>query len=667
LSLNTLETQDPKPHRKKTHKSKRKLKETELIEAEGNGVEREKRKREKRKRKDKVKDKVKEKEKRPKRSKEERERREKKKKKRERRKKKEEGEGKKKKKGEGEEEKAEQKRKEEREGKEEEEEEEKGSDRKEGKEEEKEEEVEENSNREGEEEEEQSDSGEEMAKDGKRAKRLNLDDSYLIDHLELKYKECDLIGQGHFGSVYRGRLYGKDVAIKKFHQQDVEKNELQDLINEIKILSKLHHPNVLLLIGVCVDVGHLAIVTEIMSGNLFNILHSTTNAPPPLRKRLRYASDCCLGMAYLHRPNCTILHRDLKALNLLVDKNGTVKVADFGISQMNFSKDGAEKAATESYFGSTAWVAPEIFQGQIFTAKSDVYSFAVVLWEILTCEIPWKGVNGAVVINKVSKKKERPEIPESCTPKLRKLIENCWHPDIDVRPSFSEILPEIRLCIVESSIFDPDGIKFWMEYFPDQQEVDFDTFSNHFVKEYRIRTSELTLPCLRAVICDKEQDDLVSMASFNKCLLFFGPLDGKAQNFVDRIALMLEKPYFHGDIEKDDAIKLLGREKKTGTYLVRFSGASQVQETLGNYALSIRKKSGSVAHIRLTGGGGTVCDNLEKFIKVNKKDIGLKHPCPGSKYRQIFMRNEADTDMAGYGYINPVDMSAPSLRVDKKK
>jgi serine/threonine protein kinase len=288
-----------------------------------------------------------------------------------------------------------------------------------------------------------------------------------------------------------------------------------------------------------------------MSGSLYSILHSQ-GASPPLSRRLCYALDACLGMAYLHRPNNIILHRDLKALNLLVtdfffssssffflflrdscffhfivlspfffvlslfsrcfstrycplshdsqiDHNGTVKVADFGISRMNLSVGHDEEDYLASYSGewphsvcvlnsphlplfslslslslslffyhpgSTSWVAPEVFQKKPFTAKCDVYSFGVVLWEILTCEIPvsislldsfpsisrlplslthssffvvtpifmvcwyaqWKAINAAVVVNMVCKKHERPPIPESCPPKLRRLIEICWDP-----------------------------------------------------------------------------------------------------------------------------------------------------------------------------------------------------------------------------------------------
>jgi serine/threonine protein kinase len=499
---------------------------------------------------------------------------------------------------------------------------------------------------------------------GKDASRLkgNVDDSYLIDHKELQFKQDDLIGEGNFGAVYRGSLYGIEVAIKKFHQQNLEKETLDDLVNEIKILSKLHHPNVLLLIGVCAEQGNLAIVTELMVGNLFSLLHSQSSQPPPLRKRLKYAADACLGMAYLHRPNNTILHRDLKALNLLVDKNGTLKVADFGISQMNKSREG------DPYLGSTAWVSPEVFQGKEYTAKCDVYSFAVVLWEILTCEIPWKGLNGAIIVNKVGKKQERPEIPQSCAPRLKSLIQSCWNAVPEERPAFSAILPEIRLCIIEASVFDPVGRNFWSTAFPDSEEVAFDVFQQHFAKSLRVKVlSDVAVECLRMMMCATEC--LVTLDSFNKCLSFFGPLEAKGgQAFVDRIVNMCEKPFFHGDIEKDEAVKLLSRQKKGGSYLVRFSGtSSQQQEALGNYALSLKKKNGGVAHIRLTGGGGTVCDNLEKFIKLNKKEIGLKHACPGSRYEHIFKREEKDeVGLTGYEFTSPVDMSGP-LKVDKKK
>ena len=194
---------------------------------------------------------------------------------------------------------------------------------------------------------------------------------------------------------------------------------------------------------------------------------------------------------------------------------------------------------------------------------------------------------------------------------------------------------------------DPLGREFWSANFSDLDEVAFDLFQQHFMKNFRVVTNEIGMECLHAVM-----GDMVTLESFNKCLSFFGPLEPKGQDIVERIACMCEKPFFHGDIGKDEAVKLLSRQKKgfsplfslsllflqsnqaiiAGCFLVRFSG-TQHQEGLGNYALSMKKKvGGGVSHIRLTGGGGTVCDNLERFIKLNKKELGLKHACPGSRF-----------------------------------
>jgi len=498
------------------------------------------------------------------------------------------------------------------------------------------------------------------------SKSLQVDESYIISQSELHYEKNDLLGRGSFGSVYKGKLHGKEVAVKLFHDQNLGDDVLGDLVNETKILSKLHHPNVLLLIGVCVEPGNIAIVTELMSGgSLHTILHGR-EVKPPLERRLRFAVDACLGLAYLHRESNTVLHRDLKPLNLLVDCNGTLKVADFGISQMKISIGENETDLDGYYASSNAWVAPEVFGGSPYTDKSDVFSFGVILWEILTCEVPWEGMNSLVVLTQVFKKSHRPELPATCSPILRSLIERCWSQDPQDRPKMKEILPELKASVVEATVSDVEGQQFWIKSF-DQYRSPFPDFLACLQEKFGLEVDGLTTKCLMALLCD-EGSNIVTKESFARLLCFFGPVDGDMRVVLHRIRTLLEEPYFHGDIEKDDAVKLLSREKKAGSFLVRFSG-TRGGSSLGNYAISLKKKNGSISHIRLTGGGGRVCDNLERFIKLNKKEVGLKYPCPGSRYRHIFDESVEPNSsaMSGYGYMDPVDMSALTLKVEKRK
>jgi len=197
---------------------------------------------------------------------------------------------------------------------------------------------------------------------------------------ELEYLEK--IGGGCFGSVYRGRCRGKEVAIKKLFRQDVDEKTLNDFKKEVHIQSQLRHPNVLLFMGACTTPGKMALVTEMMpQGNLASFLHDP-KIDISLYKRIQMARDCVLGMNWLHCSNPVILHRDLKPSNLLLDEHLNVKVCDFGLSAV---KARGEKLQDKGGIpGTPLWMAPEVLMGKPLDEKSDVYSFGIVLWEIVT-------------------------------------------------------------------------------------------------------------------------------------------------------------------------------------------------------------------------------------------------------------------------------------------
>ncbi|QCD91636.1 Protein kinase [Vigna unguiculata] len=246
-------------------------------------------------------------------------------------------------------------------------------------------------------------------------------ESNSVSECEIHWEDLQLreeIGQGSYATVYHGIWNGSDVAVK------------------IDIMKRLRHPNVLLFMGAVYSQERLAIVTELLPrGSLFKNLHRNKQTLD-IRRRLRMALDVARGMNYLHHRNPPIVHRDLKSSNLLVDKNWTVKVGDFGLSRL---KD-ATLLNTKSGRGTPQWMAPEVLRNEPSNEKSDVFSFGVILWELMTQSIPWKNLNSLQVVGVVGFIDRRLDLPEDLDPHVASIIHDCWRSDPDRRPSFEELI-----------------------------------------------------------------------------------------------------------------------------------------------------------------------------------------------------------------------------------
>jgi len=161
---------------------------------------------------------------------------------------------------------------------------------------------------------------------------LNHHEQWEIEFFNLKLLSQE--GRGAFGEVYHGKLWGTDVAIKMFKSEKVSDKVLSDLKKEIAILSRLRHPNVVLYIGACTKPPNVAIVTEwCEQGSLHDVLHNYS-IHVDAQRSIEIAVGIAQGMNYLHNLDQKIIHRDLKSHNILIDKNFTVKVADFGLSHV---------------------------------------------------------------------------------------------------------------------------------------------------------------------------------------------------------------------------------------------------------------------------------------------------------------------------------------------
>lgn len=267
---------------------------------------------------------------------------------------------------------------------------------------------------------------------------------------EIHWEDLQLreeIGQGSYAAVYHGIWNGSDVAVKVYFGNGYREETLQDYRKEIDIMKRLRHPNVLLFMGAVYSPERLAIVTELLPrGSLFKNLHRN-NQTLDIRRRLRMALDVAKGVNYLHRRNPPIVHRDLKSSNLLVDKNWTVKVGDFGLSRL---KD-ATLLTTKSGRGTPQWMAPEVLRNEPSNEKSDVFSFGVILWELMTQSIPWKNLNSLQVVGVVGFMNRRLELPEGLDPHVASIINDCWRSDPDQRPSFEELIQRMMFLVKQSN------------------------------------------------------------------------------------------------------------------------------------------------------------------------------------------------------------------------
>ncbi|KAE8658067.1 Serine/threonine-protein kinase CTR1 [Hibiscus syriacus] len=248
------------------------------------------------------------------------------------------------------------------------------------------------------------------------------------------------IGIGSYGEVYRADWNGTEVAVKKFLDQDFSGDALVQFKCEVEIMLRLRHPNVVLFMGAVTRSPNFSILTEFLPrGSLYKLLHRS-NPQLDEKRRMRMALDVAKGMNYLHTSNPTVVHRDLKTPNLLVDKNWVVKVCDFGLSRMKHHTFLSSKSTA----GTPEWMAPEILRNEPANEKCDVYSFGVILWELATLCIPWKGLNPMQVVGAVGFQNRRLEIPKDIDPVVAQIIRDCWQTEPHLRPSFTQLMCRLR-------------------------------------------------------------------------------------------------------------------------------------------------------------------------------------------------------------------------------
>ena len=268
-----------------------------------------------------------------------------------------------------------------------------------------------------------------------------------------------VVGEGSYGTVYQGTWMSTEVAVKMWRVLDgpsaggganATSAVAEGLVAEVAVMQELRHPNIVMLLGVTTDPP--AIVQEYCGrGSLYGVLrrHAAPGAPPlAWRVRLQMVLGAATGMCYLHGCRPVVLHRDLKSPNLLVDRHWRVKVGDFGLSRVTMS---SVAVASVPGIHSPRWMAPEVLVDGRHSKASDVFSFAVVLWELATLLVPWDGANQWQVMHAVADEKARCPVPETVTPPFTTgwtaycdLMNRSWAHDPVERPSFAGIVADLQ-------------------------------------------------------------------------------------------------------------------------------------------------------------------------------------------------------------------------------
>jgi tRNA A-37 threonylcarbamoyl transferase component Bud32 len=272
--------------------------------------------------------------------------------------------------------------------------------------------------------------------------------NFYINYDEIKKEEEKQIGKGGMGELYLGEWQGKQIAIKKIKLDYIKNNVLSNkFINEINIIASMRHPNILLYMGVTIDNNNnYYMITEYLpQGSLHEYLHppkKTKKIPLTDKQKIKIALQIAIAIQYIHSRK--ILHCDLKSANILIDKNFNIKLSDFGLSY--FMSD-----PPTGFLGTARWVAPEILKGGKYDIKADIFSYGMIVMELLTEKIPYSdivksevGKDRDIIKEYVNDKIENGEdilpIPKTGNKVLRYIVANCLQARPENRMNMGQII-----------------------------------------------------------------------------------------------------------------------------------------------------------------------------------------------------------------------------------
>ncbi|XP_013419565.1 hepatocyte growth factor receptor-like [Lingula anatina] len=257
-----------------------------------------------------------------------------------------------------------------------------------------------------------------------------------------------LIGTGHFGCVFEAVYEDSEqsnpskVAVKTFQGKGADIQHLDEFLREGALMTSFRHDHVLTILGICfeVDGNPMIILPYMANGDLKTYIENPKNAPTGLQL-LQFGLDVARGMEYLAENK--FVHRDLAARNCMLDDQLHAKVADFGLTRDVYTKEYYSSRDKQAKLP-VKWMAPESMERNVYTFRSDVWSYGVLLWELFTRgKVPYPGVDGWDVLQFLNLGR-RLDKPDYCPQHVYQLMLKCWSWEPEERPNFTPIVTQIE-------------------------------------------------------------------------------------------------------------------------------------------------------------------------------------------------------------------------------
>lgn len=268
------------------------------------------------------------------------------------------------------------------------------------------------------------------------------------EELELQ----DIINKGSSCLVYKGKWRGSEIAVKQFTTDYSESDKkMKKFAKELQVLTQVRHPNLLLLMGICIDKPNLCLITELVPNlTLFYAIHKNKERKLTLAERFSISIQLCKGISYLHSNNPPIIHRDLKPENCLMDHNLNVKIADFGLARFSSSFTQSEESMTTICIGTTRFMAPELFdnsKSENIGVEVDIWALGCLIVEIFSNKRPWHYISSSKansIFFEIFNKKPLP-IPDNVLPEIAEVVKECCRYSPKRRPSAQQVLEKLEI------------------------------------------------------------------------------------------------------------------------------------------------------------------------------------------------------------------------------
>ncbi|EDQ87620.1 uncharacterized protein MONBRDRAFT_27170 [Monosiga brevicollis MX1] len=279
-------------------------------------------------------------------------------------------------------------------------------------------------------------------------------------------RRIDKEAPGAFGEVWLCRFNDIDVAVKRLkgHLADMDPSLNEEFLNEIKFMRTLRHPNIVYFFGAGVHEEQSFLVLEYMGRGSLTKTLDNESIDLPWSRRIAFARDAAAGMAFLHALSPPRIHRDLKSPNLLISQGWTLKVADFGTAKLaslvsnqegNFlesNSDAISDMTMTKGVGTLLWTSPETLSGGHYSLPADVYSFAIVMWEIATRKLPWSELTRSWDVAAAVEEGRRPTVPAVPVKAFTDLMQACWDQEPSARPTFAQAEAMLKQISAESDV-----------------------------------------------------------------------------------------------------------------------------------------------------------------------------------------------------------------------